>query len=128
MPAAHSLDLRERVVEAHRAGEGPESIARRFMLGQATVYRYLAQWRASGTCAPKPHAGGPGRKVDAGGERVLVALVQQRPDATDEELARLYAQATGCRIGHATANRALRRLGLTRKKSRSMPPSATPRR
>jgi transposase len=128
MSAAHSLDLRERVIEAYCAGEGKAAIARRFIVGYATVRRYITQWLDSGSVAALAHGGGMPRKVDAQGEVVLVGLVRKHPDATDEELARLYAHATGCRVGHATVNRTLARCGLTRKKSRSTRSSATPRR
>jgi transposase len=128
MAGTHSLDLRERVIAAWREGEGKSAIARRFMLGYATVRRYIARFEQTGRVQALPHGGGNPRKVDAAGEAVLLQLVLERPDATDEELARLYAQRAGRTLGHATVNRALQRLGLTRKKSRSMRPSETPRR
>ncbi|MBZ4336759.1 helix-turn-helix domain-containing protein [Corallococcus coralloides] len=127
MSNGHSLDLRERVIAAWQQGEGKSAIAQRFMLGYATVRRYIARFEASGSCRPRPHGGGARRKVDAEGEALLRRLVGERPDATDEELARLYTQHAQCAVGHATVNRVLHRMGLTRKKSHSMPWRATAR-
>lgn len=127
MSGTHSLDLRERVVAAWQQGEGKSAIALRFMLGYATVRRYIARFEATGSVCARAHGGGAPRKVDAAGEGVLRQLVCERPDATDEELARVYAVRAGRSIHHATVNRALRRMGLTRKKSHSTRPSATRR-
>ncbi|WP_095960447.1 helix-turn-helix domain-containing protein [Corallococcus macrosporus] len=127
MSSTHSLDLRERVIAAWQEGEGKSAIARRFMLGYAPVRRYIARFETTGSVRARPHGGGAPRKVDAAGEEVLRRLVCERPDATDEELARVYAVRAGCAINHTTVNRALRRMGLTRKKDPSTRPSATPR-
>ncbi|WP_082207150.1 helix-turn-helix domain-containing protein [Corallococcus macrosporus] len=127
MSSTHSLDLRERVIAAWQEGEGKSAIARRFMLGYATVRRYIARFETTGSVRARPHGGGAPRKVDAAGEEVLRRLVCERPDATDEELAGVYAVRAGCAINHTTVNRALRRMGLTRQKGPSTRPSATPR-
>ncbi|WP_095959969.1 helix-turn-helix domain-containing protein [Corallococcus macrosporus] len=127
MSTPRSLDLRERVVAARQEGEGKSAIARRLMLGHATVRRYIARFEATGSVRARPHGGGAPRKVDATGEEVPRRLVCERPDATDEELARVDAVRAGCAINHTTVNRALRRMGLTRKRSPATRPSATPR-
>ncbi|NOK23938.1 helix-turn-helix domain-containing protein [Corallococcus carmarthensis] len=115
MSGTHSLDLRERVIEAWRQGKGKSVIARRFMLGYATVRRYIARFEASESVHARPHGGGAPRKVDATGEALLRQLVNEHPDATDEELARQYSQRAEDSISHATVNRVLHRMGLTRK-------------
>lgn len=128
MSGTHSLDLRERVIAAWQQGEGKSAIARRFMLGYATVRRYIARFETNGSVCALPHGGGAPRKVDAAGEDVLRQWVSEHPDTTDEELARVYAVRAGRSINHSTVNRALRRMGLTRKKSLSTRPSAMPKR
>jgi transposase len=55
MPGAYSTDLRERVLRAVEAGESPEAVAARFMIGRSSVYRWLAAAR------PTPMNGGPSR-------------------------------------------------------------------
>ena len=53
MPGSYSTDLRERVLTAVEAGEAPETVAERFMVGRATVYRWSAA-RHEGRRASKP--------------------------------------------------------------------------
>jgi transposase len=119
MASAYPLALRERIIEAREGGEGKQAIARRFLVGVSTVKRYLVQWEAEKQVAPRPHGGGPRRKVDEEGEGVLRRLVEEKPDFTDEELARAFSQETGVSISKATAQRAAKRLKLTFKKKPS---------
>ena len=117
------MDLRQRIVDAWRAGESKRSLSRRFLVGYATVKRYVRQVQQAGHVGPKPHGGGMPRRVDASGETVLRALLEQTPDLTDAELAQRYRECTGTPVSKASINRALQRMGLTRKKSRSTPAS-----
>lgn len=78
MSGTHSLDLRERVIAAWQQGEGKSAIARRFMLGFATVRRYIERIEASGSLKARPHGGGAPRKVDEAGEAIIRQLVCER--------------------------------------------------
>lgn len=120
------MDLRQRIIESWQAGEGKQSLARRFLVSYATVKRYIQQWQQQGQVAPKPHGGGNPRAVDAQGEQLVRTLLQQQPDLTGAELATLYRERTGQSASQSALTRALKRLGLTRKKSRSMPASRKP--
>ncbi len=127
MPAAYSKDLRERVVAAYESGVGDQvEVARRFDVGEATVRRWWALKRKTGSVAPKrPPAVRPDRRaLNAEGEAKLAALVAATPDASEEELARDMAEQHGIHICRSTVNRALRRLNLTRKKRYSSRTSA----
>jgi len=110
---AYSTDLRERVVAAvdHREGS-LRQIARRFRIAVKTLSRWLQQRRRTGTLAPKPHGGGRSRAVDAQDAERLEELVQQRPDATLDEL----NEALGLGCSRMAILRALRRLRISRKK------------
>jgi transposase len=122
--APYSMDLRERVVAVHDRGEGnPKQLAARFCVGLAWVYRLLQRRRQTGSIAPKPHGGGQPRLFDADADERLRRAVQERPDATLEELRRDLGRGGST----AAVDRAVRRLGLTRKKSRPAPPSRTGR-
>ena len=55
------MDLRERVLVSVEAGEAPETVAERFMVGRATVYRWAAAARHEGRRTAKPMMGGPSR-------------------------------------------------------------------
>jgi transposase len=121
---AYSMDLRERVVAACDGGEGTrEEIAKRFRVGVAWVYRLLQRRRQTGSIAPKPHGGGQKPAFDPPAAERLRRAVADRPDATLEEL----REAVGVACGTSAVHRALERLGLPRKKSRSGPPSRTTR-
>jgi transposase len=121
---AYSMDLRERVVAACDRGEGTrEEIARRFRVGVAWVYRLLQRRRQTGSIEPRPHGGGRVPAFDAAAAERLRQAVADRPDATLEEL----REAVGVACGPSAVHRALGRLGLPRKKSRSGPPSRTTR-
>jgi transposase len=117
MPRAYSADLRERVVTDCEAGLGRAVAARRYRVGERTVYRWLAEARHDGRREAKPHAGGPRSRV-AGTEEVLheLATGATTRDATLAEQAALYEARTGRRLSPSTLCRAFRRLGLTRKK------------
>ena len=71
MPSPYSKDLRERVVAAYESGAGDQvEVAHRFSVGEATVRRWWALKRKSGSVAPKtPAASRPYRRaLDADGE------------------------------------------------------------
>jgi transposase len=121
---AYSMDLRERVVAACDRGEGTrEEIAKRFRVGVAWVYRLLRRRRDTGSFAPKPHSGGQKPAFDPPAAERLRQAVADRPDATLVEL----REAVGVDCGTSAVHRALEKLGLPRKKSRSGPPSRTTR-
>lgn len=129
MPGAYSKDLRERVVAAYESGVGDQvEVARRFAVGEATVRRWWALKRKTGSVAPKtPAAFRPARRVlDADGEAKLAALVAATPDASEDELALEMAETHGIRVSRSTVNRTLRRLKLTRKKRLSSRMNAKP--
>ena len=122
--AAYSRDLRERVVAACDEGvDTGAEIAARFSVSESWIRRLLQRRRETGSIAPKPRGGGrPPAFSDAAAERLRGAVAAD-PDATLEEL----AVASGVACGTSAVDRALRRLGITRKKSRGGPPSRTGR-
>ena len=126
MPRAYSTDLRERALAACEAGEGRQSeIARVHRVGERTLSGWLKLAREEGRRHPKPRRGGT-RPV--GGEAAtLAALVAERNDATLAEYADLLAERAGVRRSPSALCRALKALGLVRKKRPSRPPSGTGR-
>ena len=124
MPRACSTDLRERVLAAYEAGEGGQAeVARRFRVGERTLSRWLQAARTEGRREPKVPARG---RAPVGGEApVLGELVGEQNDATLAEYAERLAARTGVRRSLAAVCRALKALGLARKKKHSGPPSRT---
>ena len=112
MPRPYSSDLRNRVLSACQAGEGPASVARRFCVARATVYLWLRH-REEGTAAAKARGG---RKPLIRGEleRDLASLLASERRMTLTECRDRLARKTGVHVSIATVSRALRRLRLTR--------------
>ena len=124
---AYSTDLRERAIESVESGEcNIPQAARRYKVSQPSLERWLAQYRKTGNCAPRPHGGGPARKL-APAAAAIRAAVKAQPDATILELCELVEKETKIKSAPAMMQRELVRLKLPRKKSRSMPASETHR-
>ena len=126
MAKPYSADLRERVLLADAAGLPPAAVAQRFGVGLSTVYLWRQQARTEGRRCAKPHGGGRARGIEAAGETILRALVAERNDRTLDEYREQLAARTGQpRVSRPTLCRALRRLGLWRKKRPFAPASKT---
>lgn len=120
----YSTDLRERVVQSVESGEcSIPQAAKRFRVSEPSVERWLAGWRATGSCAPQPHAGGVSRKL-APAAKVIRAAVKGQPDATLNELCETIAHETNIVASPSMMSRELIRLKLPLKKSRFMPVNA----
>jgi transposase len=121
MAKAYSMDLRERIVAARDTGEETQAVAQRFAVSPAWVRRLMQRRRETGRITPRDGKPGPKPKLAAYAER-LRALVQERPDATLEELRR-QLQVKVCL---ATLWSALRDLKLSFKKNPARRRTATP--
>jgi transposase len=120
--AAYSMDLRERVVAACDEGiDTRAETAERFSVSESWIRRLLQRRRETGTIAPKPHGGGRSPAFAGEAAQRLREAVAADPDATLKEL----AAASGVACGTSAVDRTLKRLGITRKKSRGGPPSRT---
>jgi transposase len=117
MPGAYSADLRERVLLACERGRlSRAKIAAVFQVGESTVHRWLQAWRMEGRRAAKPHAGGPAPRLDAAALAKLAAIVAEANDLSLAEYATQLSERAGVTASGPTVCRALRKLGLTRKK------------
>lgn len=124
MPEPLSLDLRERIVAAYERGDMTrDQVAELFQVGRASVNRLVRRFRETGSVEPSPHGGGKPRKLTPRGEKALRALIEEQPDATIPELVRLLLARAKLAVSTSTMSRELARLGFTRKKSPSSPPS-----
>ena len=114
---AYSLDLRERVIAAVDAGEvSRRSIAHLFGISYVWIKKLLRQRRIRGDIAPLAHGGGQKPLLDEEKLEQLRQAVAQKPDATLEELQNRIRAVNGQRVSTSTISRALKRLGLARKK------------
>jgi transposase len=124
----YSLDLRQRIVDAYDHREGSiRELAERFAVSPNTVQNYLIRVRATGSLAPCPHGGGVLPKLDKTTEPQIRALEEEKNDRTLTELAKQVERRCHVRVSRWTMGRTLRRMGITRKKSRSERASRTGR-
>lgn len=119
MPRPYSVDLRSRALAACDAGERPSAVAERFCVARASVYLWLKQRRDEGRTEPKRLGGGPKPVIRDGVAEALGRLVGERNDRTLVEYADRLEAETGVRAAPSMLCRALKRLGLPRKKDRA---------
>ena len=109
----YSMDLREKVLAAVDRGESCASVARRFELSERTVREYRYR-RDRGRLEPeKPGPQGPIRLNEADLEK-LRELVAADPGLTLQQLAGHMHVS----VVESTIHRALKKLGISFKKSR----------
>jgi transposase len=123
----YSKDLRLKVLAAVDRGMPRGEVTGTFGVSPATVKRWLKKRRETGDVDPEPIPGPPARKREALEER-LPAQTESNPDLTLAEHCELFGEESGVEVSTATMSRALERLGLPLKKSRSRLPSETRRR
>ena len=109
MPRAYSMDVRERVLAACDAGLASRVVARQYRVSRAWGDRLKQRRRETGEVGPRRF------KPQASAEHMeqLRALVAAQPALTLAELR--HALGVSCSL--VSVWRALRRLGLTLKKS-----------
>jgi transposase len=116
MGAAYSQDLRDRIIAARDGGMRTKRVAEVFKVSASWVRRVMQRRREHGEQSPRPRGGATVIKIDL--DR-LRQLVDQQPDAT----ARQLHQRLGIACSVSAVDMALRRMGLSFKKRRCMPPS-----
>jgi transposase len=125
---SYSLDLRQKLVQAYERRRGSQHALADLLGGSVSfVEKLRRRHRSPGTVAPKPYAGGQQRRLTAAAEAGLREAVRATPAITLEDLCTHVATTLGSRVSVPTMCRALQRLGLPRKKSRSTRVSGTPR-
>jgi transposase len=109
----YSQDLRKRVLDTIQRGDGSvRQIASRFLVSVSFVTRLLQLHRTTGSVEPRPHGGGNPAVLGPKDLERLRELIREQPDATLEEC----RQRLGASCSTMTISRALRALGLPRKK------------
>lgn len=113
-----SMDLRTRVVAAYERGEGGyETVAKVFGIGSATLRRLVRRKRDTGCLEPDPAPHGFPPRISGPRLRSLSLLVEKHPDATAAELTDMLNERISISVSRSAVVRALKRLGLTLKKS-----------
>jgi transposase len=109
-------DLRDRVLAD--AGRPARAVAARFGVSVSHVVKARQRLRETGEATPGPQRNHVPPRLAPHAEAIR-AEVAPRPSATVSELRAWLAAAHGAVVSHAAMWRALDRLDLTRKKSRS---------
>ena len=120
MGAPYAQALRDRVLAAYDRGMKTKQIADVFQVSPAWARRVKQRRRETGETTPRPMGGATVINIDLAR---LAGLVQQNPDATIKELHGML----GVDCVESAVCMALKRLGLSFKKRRSMRPSRTAR-
>lgn len=125
MPKPISVEVRERVVAAHREGKGTYAeLSELFRVGEASVSRWLRLDRETGTVEPKPPPGKP-PKLDERGQQVLREIVDDDSDATLAELSSRLRERLGVQLVPSAIHKVLVKMGISRKKKTSTRRSET---
>jgi transposase len=119
------LKLREAVVRARAEGRTYREIAELLGLGVATVNRLLRLHRETNAVDPRPRGGGNVSPIHGSMADLLSAIVAEMPDATVAELAEVLMKRSRTSTSRSAVQRALFRLGFSRKKSPSSPSNET---
>ena|SRR5690349_330297 len=117
MAEAHPIELPERVVQAYEAGEGSyATIAALFVVGQATVKRWVDLYRATGGVLPLSKGGGNHSTVTLADIEAILAKLR---DATAVELTAEFNRGRrgSARVHVSSMKRALHRFGYVVKKN-----------
>lgn len=94
-------------------------------VGYATVNRVLARYRKTKQVEPLPRGGGRKSPIHGRIAELLTQIVTTMSDATVEELTAALEKRAKVSTSRSAVQRALHRLGFSRKKSRSWRRSAT---
>ena len=114
---AYSLDLRQRVLTAALRGDRTiPQVAELFGVSAAFVNKMLRLHRSGKDIAPRPHGGGHVPRLGARHHRLLRAAVAANNDATLGELREHLAAKSRVEVSDSAVSRALKALGLPRKK------------
>ena len=118
MGVAYSKDLRERVLDYIAEGHTRQAAANLFKVSLSPIYLWQRLRKAGESLAAKVRTSKP-RKLDY---EKLKAYVEINPDATLKEYGAHF------QVSHVSIFAALKKLGITRKKSRSFTRNGTRKR
>jgi transposase len=118
MGAAHSIDLRERVVAAVAAGASRRQAAGRFQVGVSSAIRWAELHEETGAVHPRPRGGKSRSPLEPHAEW-LKGLVAQEADLTLAELEQRILAGLGLKITERSIRRFFKRHRISFKKNRA---------
>ena len=110
MPAAYSYDLRKKAMEALEEGESRKTVAARFKIGRTTLWEWQQRRKETGDFQSKKLGnGGYNHKITD--RNKFTEFAKKYGGKTLSEMAKLWSN-----VSIPTIHRALKKIGLTRKK------------
>ena len=120
------IQVRKAIVRAvEQQGLTYQATADLLDVGYATVNRVLSRYRKTKRVEPLPKGGGRKSPIHGRIADLLTQIVTTMSDATVEELTAALQKQAKISTSRSAVQRALHRLGFSRKKSRSWRRSAT---
>jgi len=117
--------MRKRAWEALERGETSEEVGERLGIDPSCVRKWRKRVREGGTLVPGGERTGRKREFDRRYELALRDAVQAVPDAIRRELSETVGKGLGRVFSQRVIGRALKRLGLSRKKNSARQRAAT---
>lgn len=129
MARAFEDDLRRKFLAAYDRGRHTvRETAENFGVSYGWGRKVIGQRKRNGQAERVRHRPGPQSRLTPELHGALGRWLDEQPDRTLEELERLLASRYRVRVSPSLLCRLLKRLGLRREKSRSMPSSGTRKR
>jgi transposase len=129
MARPYGDDLRRKFLSAYDEGEETlEELADRFVVSLGWAKKISAQRNRNGRAERVPHQAGRKCRAGVDAQRQVMDWVAAKPDLTLAQLQSRLAAEAGISLSLGRIWHLLKKLGLRLKKSRSTPPSATPKR
>jgi len=117
MPKPYSIDLRSKVIEAYKNGEGSiRNLAKRFKVSKNFVSDLIQLFKQTGGVEPRPHGGGNSSSIDEDGQAFIKKLIEEQPDIKLEDIRDRYNENHPEPVSRSTIDRILRKCKITRKK------------
>ena len=105
-----SKDVRDKIVDLHKAGMGYKTISKKLSEKETTVGAIIQKWKTYKTTINQPWSGAP-CKVSPHGVRMIMRKVRDQPRTTQEELVN-DLKAVGTTVTKQNIGNTLRRNGL----------------
>ena len=105
-----SKDIRDKIVDLHKAGMGYKKISKQLGEKLTTVGAIIIKWKKHKVTANLPRSGAP-RKISARGISMMMRKVRDQPSTTHEELVN-DLKAVGTTVTKRTISYTLHREGL----------------
>lgn len=115
---SYSQDLRDRVLAAVDGGMAARRVAATFGVSPSYVYKALIRRRLTGDSGANPNRGHAPRKLTPAQEAGLAGHIKSHPGLTLIRVRAWLEAEHGVRLSTGAAWSAVRRLGLSFKKSR----------